>query len=384
MDGRVLYDMITGIGAFPAGHGHPDIVRAQLQAALSDLVIQGNLQQNADSAAFTELLVREACRDGADLKHCFLCTTGVMSGENSLKIALQKNAPAHRVLAFENCFAGRTISFSQITDKPAFREGLPECLAVDYIPFFDPKNPEASTAAALSALRTHLQRHPGQYAAMFFELVQGEGGFNLGEKAFFESLMHTCRDAGVAVLVDEVQTFARTTRLFAYQHFGLDELVDVVWIGKASQVCATLYRSEFKPRPGLLSQTFTGTTSALAAGKIVIETALRNDFYGQSGRLAQLHEAFVQAVASINEVCGDRLRGPYGIGGMWAFTLDCGEPSQTKAFIHHLFEHGVMAFSAGKSPARVRFLPPFLALTDADLKAIFARLEKAVTAFPTA
>jgi Ornithine/acetylornithine aminotransferase len=143
-DGRVLYDCITGIGAFPAGHSDPRIVRSHLEGALSDLVIQGNLQQNGESADFVDLLVREACTGGADLRHCFLSSTGVMAGENSLKLALQKHAPAHRVLAFEGCFAGRTITFSQITDKPAFREGLPESLSVDYVPFFDPADPDAA------------------------------------------------------------------------------------------------------------------------------------------------------------------------------------------------------------------------------------------------
>jgi 4-aminobutyrate aminotransferase-like enzyme len=382
-NGQVVYDMITGIGAFPAGHSDPRIMRAQLEAALSDLVIQGNLQQNRESAQFVETLVKAASAQGAELKHCFLSTTGVMAGENSLKIALQKHAPAHRVLAFENCFAGRTIAFSQITDKPAFRDGLPENMAVDYVPFYDVSDPVGSTERALKTLKTHLSRHPGQYAAMFFELIQGEGGFNVGSTEFFKALMTCCREAGVAVLVDEVQTFARTESLFAFQHFGLDALVDVVWIGKASQVCATLYRPEYKPRPGLLSQTFTGSTAALRAGQVIIDTLLTESYYGADGRLAKLHCMFVNAIQSISDRTGGRLKGPYGIGAMWAFTLDAGDPAATKAFIQHLFQHGVLSFVAGKQPAKVRFLPPFLALTDADLDAVFTRIEAALNSFET-
>lgn len=380
-DGRVVYDLITGIGAFPAGHSDPRIVQTQLEAALSDLVIQGNLQQNKESSDFSELLIREACRGGAHLEHCFLSSTGVMAGENALKIALQKNAPAHRVLAFEGCFAGRTITFSQITDKPAFRDGLPENLPVDYVPFFDASDPEGSTARALDALDKHLKRHPSQHACMFFELVQGEGGFNVGEKSFFEALMRRCKISGVAVLVDEVQTFARTHSLFAFQHFGLNELVDVVWIGKASQTCATLFGADFKPRPGLLSQTFTSSTSALLAGKCIIESCLDGGYYGNDGKLAQLHGEFVRCIGEINTRNENRLKGPYGIGAMWAFTLDEGDPNRSREFVKHLFNHGVMSFMAGSKVARVRFLPPFLSITSEDLAEVFTRIEKALSSF---
>ena len=380
-DGRVIYDLITGIGAFPAGHCDPRIVRSQLEAALSDLVIQGNLQQNAESARFIDLLTKQATRNGSGLEHCFLSSTGVMAGENALKIAFQKNAPAHRVIAFEGCFAGRTITFSHITDKPAFRDGLPENLFVDYVPFFDPNDPDGSTERAVTVLNSYLKRHPGQYAAMLFELVQGEGGFNVGTQTFFQALMQCCRDAGVAVLVDEVQTFARTPELFAFQYFGLEQLVDVVWIGKASQACATLFTSAFKPRPGLLSQTFTASTSALVAGKRIIESLLEENYYGADGKLVELHQRFVEGVESLNAKYGNRLSGPYGIGGMWAFTLDEGAPAKTRDFIHHLFNHGVMSFMAGSSPARVRFLPPFLSITEADIVEVFVRLENALESF---
>jgi 4-aminobutyrate aminotransferase-like enzyme len=105
-----------------------------------------------------------------------------MANENALKIAFQKNAPASRVLAFEGGFCGRTLALSQITDRPAYRDGLPPTLAVDYVPFFDPGDPPGSTDRALGALRSHLSRHPAQHAAMVLELVLGEGGFYPGDR----------------------------------------------------------------------------------------------------------------------------------------------------------------------------------------------------------
>jgi len=51
------------------------------------------------------------------------------------------------------------------------------------------------------------------------------------------------------VVADEVQTFGRTTRLFAFQHFGLESLIDIVTVGKMLQVCATLFTRPCTPAP---------------------------------------------------------------------------------------------------------------------------------------
>src|SRR5262245_15259374 len=47
-DGRWLLDFAIGIGVHFFGHSHPDLVRTALTAAASDIVMQGNLQANAE------------------------------------------------------------------------------------------------------------------------------------------------------------------------------------------------------------------------------------------------------------------------------------------------------------------------------------------------
>ena len=105
-DGSVKYDFISGIGVHHFGHSHPKLVAAVLESALTDTVMLGNLQQNEASFAFSKELLAAANAQGAGFDHCFLSSTGVMAGENAMKIAMQKKHPADRVLAFENCFAG--------------------------------------------------------------------------------------------------------------------------------------------------------------------------------------------------------------------------------------------------------------------------------------
>lgn len=46
--------------------------------------------------------------------------------------------PASRVIAFKDCFMGRTIAMSQIGDSAANRVGIPLSTLIDYMPFYDP------------------------------------------------------------------------------------------------------------------------------------------------------------------------------------------------------------------------------------------------------
>ncbi len=130
-DGSIKYDMISGLGTHFWGHSDPNLINIAIDAALSDTIMQGHLQQNYDALLLSQLLVQTS-----GLNHCFLSSSGAMANENALKLIFQKKYPAQRLLAFDRCFMGRTLALAQITDKPSFREGLPTNLAVDYIPFY--------------------------------------------------------------------------------------------------------------------------------------------------------------------------------------------------------------------------------------------------------
>ena len=240
-DGSVKLDFISGIGVHWS-HGDRKIIESSLKSALYDTVMQGNLQQHVGSVELYKILC-----DLSGLDYAFLTSSGVMGVENALKICFQYKAPANRILAFSKNFCGRTLAAASITDKPKNRDGLPVMLNVDYIPFYDPEKPIESTEISLQHLNTYLSRFPHQHACMKFELIQGEGGFNVGSRRFFKKLISVLKTHDIPVYVDETQTFGRTSSLFAFQLFDLQDDIDVVSIGKLSQVCATMYRKKLKP-----------------------------------------------------------------------------------------------------------------------------------------
>ncbi len=353
-DGSVKYDFISGIGVHYFGHSHTGIIEASLRAAFRDTVMQGNLQQEFAASKVSELLLRGANQCGANLEHCFLTSSGAMANENAWKIIFQKKFPADRILAFSGSFAGRTNVLAQITDKPAFRVGLPRTIPVDYIPFYDP-NGNSQTFVLLEKI---LSRYPGQHAAMLFELVQGEGGFKPGDGVFFQRIMDILKKHGILVFVDEIQTFGRTPTLFAFQHFGLSSYVDIVTVAKATQVAATLFTAGLNPKPGLLSQTFTSATSALYSAEYILENLLAGDFFGVHGRVNVLHNHFVSRLDGLSRKYPDLVSGPFGIGAMICFTFKKGEFEASKNFLKRLFTNGAIAFYAGSEPTRIRFLIP--------------------------
>jgi len=370
-DGSVKYDFISGIGAQYFGHSHPTIIEAAIDASIGDIVMEGNLQQNIDTVILTKQLLKASGMD-----HCFLTTSGSMAVENGLKIAFQYRHPAYRILAFERCFSGRTLATAQISDNALYRQGLPNTLAVDYVPFFDADDPAGSTANAVATLKSLLARYPDQYAAMIFELIQGEGGFYPGDVRFFEAIIEILKAENISVFIDEIQTFARTPELFAFQYFGLEEHVDIVTLGKAAQVCATLFRTAFKPREGLLSQTFTASASAIRASYAMIDNMQRDGFFGPNGKIAEVNHYFIQNLENLHSRHPDLIRGPFGLGAMVAFTPYAGESKDTITLAHALFEAGVIVFIAGRNPCRIRMLPPIGAISLEDIDNVMAIIEK--------
>jgi len=372
-DGRTLLDFIGGIGVYAFGHSDRELLETALVAAAADTVFQGHLLPGAEALLLSRLLVRHA---GRHLRHAWLSVSGAMANENALKMILQRHAPADRIVVFEHGFAGRTTTLAELTDKPGFREGLPLRGNVLHVPFHDPAEP-GSTGRSLAALDAHLRRYPGRVAAMLFELVQGEGGVNPAPREFFAALMERSRAAGLAVWVDEVQTFARTGELFAFRTLGLDDYVDVVTVGKVLQGSAVLFRKDYNPKPGLVAGTYAGATAGMAVGARIIERLEAEGYLGPEGRVAVLGRRVERRFESLAKRLPKAVGPRSGIGAMHAFVAFDGRAEVVNAVIRAAFEEGLLIFGAGADPMKLRLLLP-VNITDEELESGFTILEKAL------
>ena len=401
-DGSVKWDMITGIGVHFFGHSDADLTHAALAGAVDDTVKHGNLQSGFEAYEFAETFLKLAARN-SKLKHAYVSTSGAMCNENALKVCYQKHAPANRVLAFQDCFMGRSNVMAQIGDSHDGRIGLPINVLVDYMPFYDQTAVDRMGGGAhgkkrfidmaVSHLEQYIHRYPGQHACFIMELIQGEGGFNVGDRDYFKALIDVCKAHKIAVWDDEIQTFGRTQGLFAYEYFNLGEYVDVFCVGKMTQGCITAWTEEYNPKPGLLSGTFTGEGGSFRVGTRVLErlgsgSINGQPIYGEQGLFAQHHAAFSREVKALAArrpewfppVVG--LNGPLvsdivgGVGGMMRFTPYGGNKDKILKAAKALFEEGVIVFYCGHGPYHVRMLPPLPSMTLDMWPKVFAAVER--------
>ena len=380
-DGSVKLDFIGGIGVHGAGHSDPSMIDAAIDGALEDTVMQGNLQQHPPSIRMSERLLSLATQGGASLDHCLLSTSGAMANENALKIALHHKSPADRVIAFDNAFAGRSLAMASLTDRPKYRMGLPLALNVDYLPFRDPEHPERSLRWARDELKRLLDRHPDRYAAFWAEPIAGEGGYYPGSHEFFDALCGPLRDANVPIIFDEVQSFSRTTRPFAFQHYGLDRYADIVTVGKITQVCATLYGKALKPQGPILSQTFTGSSSSIAAGLAMLDRMESQQCFGSEGENAKRHDYFAARLEKLASKYPGLIAGPYGEGMMIAFTPGDGSYDQANRLMMTMYDIGLLGFVCGGGPTRIRFLPPPAGTTIEHIDTAIELLDQSLAIF---
>lgn len=372
-DGSVKLDLINGIGIHLMGHAHPRVMTAAIRGALSDVLIQGNLQPNNEYRLYTEKLVKIAGRNSR-LKHAWLATCGTMANENALKLSRQKNSPARMVLSFKDAFAGRSTMMAEVTDNPAYKQGLPEYHEVLRIPFYDKRDPK-SGEKALSALKEHVAKHEGNISVFGFEPMLGEGGYQAAPREFFVPLLDFCKSKKIAIWADEVQTFTRTCEYFAFETLNLGQYIDICTIAKTAQNGATLYTEEYNPKPGLIAGTFSGATSAMTAGMEMMDM-LAEGFLGPQGRIQQIHQRFISGINKLNETtCKGIASDAGGMGLMVAFTPHDGKKESANAFLNKLFANGVIAFPCGKDPVRARFLIPAI-IQDADIDIALQAIEK--------
>ncbi len=374
-DGSIKLDLINGIGIHIMGHSHPRVMKAAIRGALSDVVMQGNLQPNNEYWQLSQKLVQIAGRK-SQIKHAWFATCGTMANENALKLARQKNSPAKMIMAMKNAFAGRSTMMAEVTDNPAYKQGLPEYNEVLRIPNYDKKDPQ-SAEKALRVMKEHAAKFEKNIATFVFEPMLGEGGFNPVPREFYVPMLEFCKQNKIAVWADEVQTFARTGEFFAFETMDLGQYVDIVTIAKTVQLGATLYTEEYNPKPGLIAGTFSGSTSSMLAG-LEILNILEEGFLGPQGRINEIHKKFVDGLNHLNQTtCKGLVSDAGGMGLMIAFTPFEGKKEQAEAFIKKLFTNGLIAFSCGKDPVRIRFLVPAI-IQDQDIALALDIIEKTV------
>jgi len=374
-DGSVKYDLISSIGVNLLGHSHPIFIKSCLEAATMDTLMTGNLHLYEDPIELSKSLVAHVSK--SKLKHFWFAGSGSFANDNAIKMIWQKSEGKTRILAAQKCFAGRSIATQDITHNLDYKKGMPTLLEVDHFPISENKKLEDQINETISSLESV---YTDQHCAITIELVQGEGGFNVYPRDLYIAIFNWAKEKGLYIWIDEIQSFGRTGELFAFQSLDLDQFPDVVTVGKALQSCGTLFSEELNPNPGLIAGTFQGSLSSIKAGRKILKYLSMGNFFGPGGRIEEIRNSFESKMNQLNKTSKGFFNSVSGIGLMFAFQIRDGNKEDTANFIKKLFNNGIICFSCGKDPYKIRFLLP-LCLNEEHIDEIFQILEKTSSEF---
>ena len=384
VEGRRLIDFASGIAVLNTGHLHPRVqaaIGAQL-ARLSHDCFQVTPYENY--VALAERL--NTLVPGSGPKKTIFLTTGAEAVENAVKIA-RHHTQRSAVIAFGGGFHGRTLGCMSLTGKvQPYKAGFGPLLPDVYHAPFPVEYHGIGTAQSLAALEQLFKADvdPGRVAAIIVEPVQGEGGFYVAPPDFLRALRTLCDQHGIVFIVDEIQTgFARTGRLFAIEHSGVEP--DLVTIAKSLAGGVPLAAVTGKatimdsPPPGGLGGTYAGSPLGCAAGLAVLEVIESEQLCARAERIGTAVRARLHDLQSRWPCIGD----VRGVGAMVAMELvkdrrpDAPDADLTKALVQAAGRRGLVLLSCGIYSNVIRFLMP-LTIPDALLAEGLAILEAAL------
>jgi acetylornithine/LysW-gamma-L-lysine aminotransferase len=198
---------------------------------------------------------------------------------------------------------------------------------------------------------------------VILEVVQGEGGVNMGDGAYLRGAQELCRERGALLVLDEIQTgFGRTGKWFGFQHFDLqpDIICLAKGIGGGFPMGALAYTEQVHAvlSPGAHGSTFGGSPIACAAGLAALQ------IYHEEGLIERSAQMGALLLKRLQETIGDYeiVREIRGLGLMIAVELREKVGPYLKTLMD---EHGVLALPAGTNV--LRLLPP-LTLSEEEIE----------------
>lgn len=360
-DGRRFLDFGSGIAVSLLGHSHPALVKA-VQDQAAKLWHVSNLYEVPEQKALAKKLTDNCFADTV-----FFCNSGAEALEGTIKTARKyhsaNGAPErYRIITFEGAFHGRTLATMAAGGQEKILAGFgPKTEGFDQVPFGD----LAATKAAIGP----------ETAGILVEPIQGEGGVRMAEHAFLQGLRKLCDDAGILLLMDEVQCgMGRTGKLFAHQWTDItpDVMGVAKGIGGGFPLGAFLATAEAAKGmvAGSHGTTYGGNLMAMAAGNAVADTVLAGGFLEN---VQQVANRMKQGLASISDRFPTVFKGVRGTGLMLG--LEC--VMVNGDVVAALRDQGLLTVPAGDNV--VRILPP-LVIGDAEIDEGLGMIETAATA----
>nr|WP_226681518.1 acetylornithine transaminase [Sutcliffiella horikoshii] len=331
-------DFTSGIATCNLGHCPPEVQKA-LEKQLSNLWHTSNLYHVPKQEELASLLVEKSCFDQA-----FFCNSGAEANEAAIKlvraIANKKHKKQASIVTFQQSFHGRTLATVAATGQEKIKAGFEPMLeGFIHLSYND-----------YQSLQTISELEP---TAVMLELLQGEGGVVPTDPDWVKELSAICKENGILLVIDEVQTgMGRTGSLFLYEQYHLepDIMTLAKGLGSGFPIGAMLAKEEVSAafQPGMHGSTFGGNPLACTAGietlNIISEENFLKNVAEQSKFLHSQLETLLDDFSFIKEIRGKGMLIGLEING------------NAMDIVNMALEQNLLLLSAG--PNVVRLLPP--------------------------
>lgn len=293
------------------------------------------------------------------------------TGTNAVEAALKTARLATRrsgVVYFSNAFHGMTLGSLAVTanvDKRA-GAGLPLTHST-CLPYGATDRP-SDVDEGLTMLRQLLVTTGNGLdtpAAVIVETVQGEGGINVASDTWLREVRSLCTEAGVVLIVDDVQMgCGRTGSFFSFESAGI--VPDIITLSKSISgyglpMALVLLRPDLDVfTPGQHNGTFRGNNHAFVTATAALDTYWADD--GFEMQVARKADRLVQGLR--RQISAEAVSSIRGRG--LAQGLVFSEPATAERVARTLFNNGLLAETCGAQNQVLKLLPP-LTITDQEI-----------------
>jgi len=330
--GRKYIDCASNVGVSNIGHGHEEVAKAIYEQYLTLGNCYG-MFYNPVRARLAEKLVELS---PPRLKRVFFCNSGAEAVEGGLKFARASTGKGEIIAAMRG-FHGKTLGALAATWGEEYQKPfMPMMPGLKHVPY----NNFQKLSDAVS----------DETAAVILELVQGEGGVRVGDKAYFQQVRELCDQKRILLILDEVQTgFGRTGTLFACEQFVEPDILCVAkslagGVPMGAVLCSEAVKVPVKSH----TSTFGGNPLACAAALASLEIIVRD---GLSEKARVLGGYFLNELRAIKN---QKIREVRGLGLMIGIELK----EKAGPYVELLMERGVIVLLAGATV--IRLLPPLV------------------------
>lgn len=356
-DNREIIDFGSGIGVNSLGFANENWANAICRQA-KKLQHTSNLFYNEPSILLAEELIKLT-----QLKKVFFCNSGAEANEAALKIARKFSYDKYgtgrnKILSLTNSFHGRTIATLSLTGQDSFHKF--------FNPFVDShfySNPDIESIEKMI---------DDDYAAIFIELIQGEGGVNVLDYDFVKKLEQLCIKNDLLLIVDEVQTgIGRTGKIFCYEHYGIKPNIVTLAKGLGGGLpigaCLVDQRCAKVIKAGEHGTTFGGNPVVAAGALEVLRTVSEDKFIDAVNSKAELFRNLLKEIPEIKSISG--------IGLMIGIELP--KYINSREFADKCLENGLIVLTA---KTKIRLLPP-LNITEDEINCGMRRFKATLQQF---